>query len=112
MLSIVECTDIVVANGATESGVVLAREQYDDAFDFCIMAPVGAEASTIEVSDDPDAAVPAWFALQDSTPADVAGPAAGKARVYAIPAKAFRLKFAAGVAAERVFKMNKRIEIS
>lgn len=112
MYSIVECPDIVTANGATTSNVVRASLVYDDADLVCIMAPTGAEASTIEVTDDPDAAVPAWFALQNDTPGDIAGPAAGKARSYAIPAKAFRLKYAAGVAADRTYKVNKRIRIS
>lgn len=109
MYSIVECPDIVTANGATNSNVVKAAEVYDDTDVICIMAPAGAEASTIEVCDDITAAVPLWFALQDSTPADVAGPAAGKARFYTIPAKAFRLKYAAGVAAARTYKVNKRM---
>jgi hypothetical protein len=109
MYSIVECPDIVVAAAATESNPIRASVVYDDADVICIMAPTGAEASTIQVCDDPDAAVPVWVALQDSTPADVAGPAAGKARFYTIPAKAFRLKYGAGVAAERTYKVNKRM---
>lgn len=111
MYSIVECPDIVVAAAATESPVIRADVVYGDADLVTLMAPAAAEASTIEVTDDPDAAVPAWFALNNQGTA-IAGPAASEAEQLTIAAKAFRLKFGAGVAAERTFKMNKRIVLT
>lgn len=111
MYSIVDCPDIVVAAAATDSPVVKAREVYNDADFILLFAPTGAEASTLQVTDDPDAAAPTYYDYTGDTDAALVGPAAAKAKMFKIPAFGFRIHFAAGVAAERTFKMQKVIQL-
>lgn len=106
--TITDCPDITILNGQTDSNIVPADLVYDDAELILLLGPVGAPATIIQVTDDPMAASPTFYNLQDSSLADLAGPAATEAIVVQIPAKGFRLHAATPVGADVVFKMQKR----
>lgn len=103
--------DLTVANGASTSNAVYADGNYEGAYGVGIASPaVLAEAGTIEVTNGYQAtdSTNVWRTLQDDTPADIAIPAAGKARVYLrIPFfNGFRIKLAVNAGAQRVFNTN------
>lgn len=95
--------DAVIASGQTESNEVDISAGGEGVM---IIAPAGAEATTIQVAPKKGGT---YAALQlGDTPADAAGPAAGKARVYYELAFAGSFKLVAGgaVGATRTFKVQ------
>lgn len=88
-----------IADTGTTSTVLKSREGYDGAYDITLFAPSNATAGKLQVSDDPDAASPAWFDLKEvigaGTLQNVASPPASSARTYRIVAKGLRLVTAA-----------------
>ena len=104
MLTRTRAHDITTAAAAVTSSVMLSRFAYDTANSITIFAPVGAEASTIEVTADPDAASPVWVKLRQAG-ADVAGPASVQAIAFTTDAPAFRLAYAVGVGAARTYQV-------
>lgn len=113
---LVKCPDMIVATGTGLSPVVKAREVYADARTIVLYAPTSATAGTIECTDDPDAAAPTFYTLQDrplgGALADVPLPLAGKVAEFAIPAQGFRLHMTAAPGAPLTFKVFKRVELS
>lgn len=104
--------NLTVPSGSNVSNIMDANGFYDGAYGIMIYAPAALPeaAGTIEVTDDaaPTAAGSTWRTLQDDTPADVAYPAAGKARLYLrLPfANGFRIKLGGNAAADRVFAVT------
>ena len=102
--------DVVVAIGETISNHVYADGNYEGAYGIGILAPATLpETGTIEVTDGVLAndATNVWRTLQDDTPADIAAPLAGKARMYIrLPFfNGFRIKLGA-TAAARTFNTS------
>lgn len=99
--------DIVIASGATLSNIVSADGIYEAAIGIMIYAPATLpETTVIEVTDAiPPVAGSVWRVLQDDTAVDIAGPLAGKARLYMklVFANGFRLKANGATAAARTF---------
>jgi hypothetical protein len=99
--------DVTVASGGTTSRAVYADYEYSDARFLTIQAPATLDAATwtIEVSFDGTT----WATLNTGA-ADIAPPAAGKARQYTemLSSRYFRIKASSGTAADRTFKVSKQ----
>lgn len=113
-LSNVKCVDVTIPNGAANSNVVKAREQYDDAAVLTLYAPAVLDAFTftLEVTEAPDDAAPVFRTLQVGDPAaDAVPPPVGKARAYfeLSAAMGFRIHSSSNVAADRTWKLTKQI---
>lgn len=81
---------------------------FEDMVAMLIQAPaVLVETVTFETNALRDG-TGAWSVLQDDTPADVAGPTAGKSRFYnqLLHAPAFRIKLNGNAAADRAFILS------
>lgn len=101
---IVDLVDIVFANGASVSNIIKAREQYESAKDITIFNPSNLNGLTtlkVQVTPNPDAAVPDWYDL------DTLG-AVSTAKTLAIVAKGFRLSSATPASADTVFQAEAR----
>lgn len=105
-MSIVNCVNIVIANGQTSSNVISAAEQYEDASTIGIEAPgTLAETVNIHVSNDGTN-----FSTLNDGVTTVAAPAAGVACAYPVfPWKYFKLVATGAVAASRTFKLSKSV---
>lgn len=103
-LTVIPCPDVVIPNGETTSNVI-PREVFGDASSITLYAPATLpETTEFEVADQ-DGNYTTW---SDGS-SDIAGPAAGKARVYTnFDFYGFRLVANGAVAAERTFKMTKK----
>jgi hypothetical protein len=80
--------DLVIADGATDSNVLIARLTYEDALAIVLhgrSVPDAGPTYTIQVSHDPEAGTPAWETLRQGDPAallSAAPPNNGFARGY------------------------------
>jgi hypothetical protein len=117
-LSNVQCEPVLIPIGTAVSQIVRSRDTFDDAASISLFGPTaldGGHTYIIEVTYDPDAAVPVWNTLQaNDPPTDVSPPGASKARTYYdLPTyKGFRIKDSTGnVAANRSWLMVKNIPI-
>lgn len=108
MISFSKAFPYTILNTQTNGPICKSGLQYEDMVSFLIAAPaVLPEAITIQVNSLPDGSG-VWSTLQDDTPADIAGPLAGKVRFYPqlAGAPAFRLVAGGAVAADRVFTIS------
>lgn len=109
--------DLVIPAAGTVSNILNGPGCYDDALAVVLYGPATLEAHTytIEVSANPLAvAGSVWTTLQvGETPADLAPPAAGKARVYyeLASAMSFRIKSNGALTDPMTFKATKSIDI-
>lgn len=105
-MAIVDCPDIVIANGATSSNVVSSAVVYEDAMAIGIEAPATLpETVTIYVSKDGTN-----FSILNDGTANVTTPTAGLACSYpSFPWKYFKFVAGGAVAAARTFKMTKSV---
>lgn len=97
-------TDLVIANGGTNSRTVEAVKETADANLIGIIAPATLpESVLIQVSHDSTT-----FATLNNGTSDVAAPTAGKAGVYdQLVFPYWRLQATGAVAADRTFKVSK-----
>lgn len=105
-MGIIQCENVVIANGQTSSNTVSAALVYEDAMTIGLQAPATLpETVTIYVSQDGTN----WNALYDGS-TTVLAPLATYAASYPVfPWKYFKLVAGGAVAAERIFKMSKSV---
>lgn len=107
-VSFVKSFPYTIASGSTNGPVCNSIQTYEDMVALVLMAPaVIIETTTIQTNDKPDG-TGTWRTLQDDTPNDIAGPAAGKSRFYPqlVNVSAWRLVASGAVAADRVFTVS------
>ena len=105
-MSIVNCAPIVILIGETDSNIISAVEQYEDAATLGIEAPaILAETVAIHVSNDGTN-----FSILNDGITSVLSPGAGTACAYPIfPWNFFKLVAGGAVAAEHTFKLSKTV---
>jgi hypothetical protein len=108
---IIQCPDITIASGDTDSNVVKGDEVYNDAYAIILYGPsvLDPYAFTIYVSPNPEADTPYWAILNDNV-SDINAPPANRAIVYeSFSAKAFKIVSSTAVSGDMTWKMSKRI---
>lgn len=109
MKSTVDCPDITIANGATNSNAVRRDQIHEDADEIILMASVIDAARTykIQVNDKADG-TGTWYDLQDGTPANVIPPSVvNTATIYPLMGYTFRIVASAAVTGAVTWKMKK-----
>jgi len=106
-LSRVQTVSATIANGATNSGTLVAWQTYGGSAGIMIYSPSGL-SETVKIQVSPDNGT-TWFDLQDGSPAaNVTVPAAGTAQYHERLVLATAIRFVAGTAvgAARTFNIS------
>jgi hypothetical protein len=103
----VDCPDIVINNGATDSQAVRASLVHGDSAAILLMFNSGdaAPTYTIQINSKEDG-TGNWVTLNDGT-ADIKAPAAAKASTYPYLDFTFRIHASVAVAGSTVWNMKK-----